>query len=85
MDGEAKTRYGRIGRKEQARGGMSDRVGIADIVCHSVNLTQWGYRSKNVWENFHGGSPACLVICAAVEAGDAAADSGDERSQDGGD
>ena len=59
-------------------------MGIADIVCQSVNLTQWGYRLKNVWENFHGDSPACLGICAAVEAGDAVADSGDERSKDRG-
>ena len=85
MDGEVKTRYGRTVRKEKASGGTSDRAGIADIVCHSVNLTQWGYRSKNVWENFHGGSPACLGICAAVEAGGVAADSGEERSKDGGD
>ena len=59
--------------------------GIADIVCQSVNWTQWGYLSQNIWEKFHGDSPACLRICAAVEAGDAATDSGDERSKDGGD
>ena len=85
MDSEAKTRYGRTGRKEKESEGTSDRAGIADIVCHSVNLTQWGYRAKNVGENFHGGSPACLGICAAVEVGDGAVDSGVERSKDGGD
>ena len=73
------------GRREQARGWTSDRWGISDIVCQSGYWTQWGYRAHTVWENCHGGSPTCLGICAAFEAGGVAADSGEERSKDGGD
>ena len=43
-----------------------------------------GFRAQKVWDNCHGGSPTCLGICAAIEVGDAAADSVEERSKDGG-
>ena len=73
------------GRREQGRGWTSDRWGISEILCQSGNWTQWGDRAQTVGENCHGGSPTGLGICAAVEAGGVAADSGEERSKDGGD
>ena len=60
-------------------------MGIADIVCQSGNMIEWGYKAQTFFENGHGGSPRCLGICAAVEAGDVASDSGEERSKEWGD
>ena len=84
VDSEAEIKQ-ETGRREQGGGWPSDRWGISDILCQSGNWTQLGDRAQTVGENCHGGSPTGLGICAAVEAVGVAADSGEERSKDGGD